>query len=413
MAVKSTTTKKKWTFMVYLAGDNNLDGNGVTDLGEMKKVGSDDHLNLIAQFDRAGSKGETKRFYLRKGTTLAKDAVLKLGETDSGDPKALIDFIQWGVKNYPAERYALVLWNHGGGWDDEDVYANERLRSIQRPVRGRIRHTFFLSSLHKAVKTASGSAKLRAILYDDNAKDFLDNVELKKVLAAAKKATGHKIDILGMDACLMSMAEVACQIRAGAQFAVGSEQTEPLEGWPYNTLLAELAKNPSMATKDFAATIVNKYIASYPVSESVTQAAADLTRSDTLMKVIKELAAVLSGGLDNAAMKAALIQARAQVQSYDIQDNIDLVDLCKLLVDNAATDQTIKTACNNVINTVCGADGMVIKSGCKGDAVKNSFGMAIYFPTLSVSSLYAKLDFEKKTGWGGFLGKYVSASRQR
>ena len=44
---------KKWTFMVYMAGDNNLDPNGVKDLQEMKKVGSTDQLNLIAQFDRA------------------------------------------------------------------------------------------------------------------------------------------------------------------------------------------------------------------------------------------------------------------------------------------------------------------------------------------------------------------------
>ena len=29
-------TKKSWTVMVYLAGDNNLDGAGVVDLNEMK-----------------------------------------------------------------------------------------------------------------------------------------------------------------------------------------------------------------------------------------------------------------------------------------------------------------------------------------------------------------------------------------
>ncbi len=413
MAAKSSPSAKKWTFMVYLAGDNNLDGNGVTDLNEMKKVGSNDNLNLIAQFDRAGRKGETKRFYLRKGTTIAKDAVLKLGETDSGDPKDLIDFIRWGIKNYPAERYALILWNHGGGWDDEDVYANERMRSISRAARGRIRHAFFLSNLHKAVKTAAAGAKPRAILYDDNAKDFLDNVEMKKVLAAAKKAAGRKIDLLGMDACLMSMAEVACQVRASAQYAVGSEQTEPVDGWPYHTLLAELAKKPAIATRDFSSIIVDKYIKSYPPSEAVTQSACDLAQSENLMKVIKELAAILAAGLDNPAVKTALMQARVQVQSYEIQENIDLVDFCKLLAENAALNETIKTACRNVINAVCGSGGMVVKSGCKGESVKNSYGMAIYFPTLRVSPLYAKLDFDRKTGWGGFLNKFINASRQR
>ena len=44
--------KKSWTFMVYMAGDNNLDPEGVQDLQEMKKVGSTAEVNVIAQFDR-------------------------------------------------------------------------------------------------------------------------------------------------------------------------------------------------------------------------------------------------------------------------------------------------------------------------------------------------------------------------
>ncbi len=413
MAKSSTTNKKKWTFMVYLAGDNNLDANGVTDLAEMKKVGSNDDLNLIAQFDRFGTGSETKRFYLRKGTTLTKDAVLKLGETNSGNPKALTDFIKWGIKNYPAERYALILWNHGGGWDDTDVYASDRLRRIQRAARGRIRHAFFLSNLKTAVKTAAGGAKPRAILYDDDAKDFLDNIEIKKVLTAAKKAAGHKIDILGMDACLMSMAEVACQVKSSAQYTVGSEQTEPLEGWPYHTLLAELARKPAMPTKDFTAVIVDKYIASYPPSEAVTQSACDLAKSDALMSAVKNLGAALSTGLANHAVKMAIMQARNQVQSYEVPENIDLVDFCKLMMENDALDEVIKNACQKVMDAVCGPEGIVVKSGCKGAAVKNSYGVAIYFPTISLSPLYAKLDFTKKTGWGKFLNKYLTTSRQR
>ncbi len=399
--------------MVYLAGDNNLDGNGATDLAEMKKIGSSDNVNLIAQFDRAGSKGETKRFYLRRGTTLAKDAVLKLGETNTGSPDALIDFVRWSVKNYPAERYALVLWNHGQGWDDTDVYANERLRALHNPIRKRIRRVFFRTTFKSTVKAAAKNNTFKAILLDDDAKDFLDNIEMKKVLAAAKKTAGHKIDLLGMDACLMSMAEVACQVRASVQYTVGSEQTEPLDGWPYTTLLSELTKKPAMATKDFASVIVKKYIASYPSSEAVTQSAFDLAQSDKLMSAVKEMASVLSANLTDQAVKVAIMEARAAVQSYDVADNIDLVDFCKLLCANDALADDIKNACEKVIEAVGGSGGLVVKSGRKGSSVKNSHGVAIYFPTTGVSPLYAKLDFTKKTRWGAFLNQYLSASRQR
>ncbi len=123
-------TEKQWTIMVYLAGDNNLDSAGVTDLKEMKQIGSTEQVNVIAQFDRWGGTQATKRYYLRKGGVLAKDEVASLGETNMGDPNVLKDFLLWGVKNYPAQRYLAVLWNHGAGWDDTDIY-----RTAQRSLK--------------------------------------------------------------------------------------------------------------------------------------------------------------------------------------------------------------------------------------------------------------------------------------
>ncbi len=410
---KSNIPKKKWTFMVYLAGDNNLDANGAKDLDEMKTVGSNDAINLIAQFDRFGALEETKRFYLRKGTALSKDAVEKLGETNSGCPEALVDFVSWGVKNYPAERYALILWNHGGGWDDTDVYANDRMRAVHRPAQGRIRNTFFRTTYEMAIQQAAADSEFRAILYDDDARDFLDNLEMKKALAQAKKIAGRKMDILGLDACLMSMAEVACQMRSSARYAVGSEQTEPVDGWPYHTLLAELAKKPGMTPKAFASLIVDCYIASYPPWEPVTQSALNLAKSTSVMNAIKNLAMCLSRALENDAEQFAIQQARLQTQSYEVRDNIDLVDFCTLLAEKPATGKTLQAACRKVIEAVCGKSGLVVKSGARGASVKNSYGAAIYFPTYELSPLYAKLDFAQKTGWGTFLDRYLKASRRR
>ena len=115
-------------------------------------------------------------------------------------------------------------------------------------------------------------------------------MEMKKVLVAVKKMIGRKLDLLGMDACLMSMAEVAYQIRSSVRYAVGSEQTEPLDGWPYDTILSKLAKKPSLAPKDLSAVIVDKYLASYPPNEGVTQSACDLEKSLAVAAAIKGLA---------------------------------------------------------------------------------------------------------------------------
>jgi len=126
--------KKPWTVLVYLAGDNNLDSSGAADLLEMKRVGSTAGVNVVAEFDSASGRG-AKRYVLRKGGPLAADVVASLGRLNTGDPQCLLDFVRWGVTRFPAERYALVLWNHGQGWDDSDVYAAERHRRLRRRAR--------------------------------------------------------------------------------------------------------------------------------------------------------------------------------------------------------------------------------------------------------------------------------------
>lgn len=405
---KKEAQMKSWTFMVYMAGDNNLEPDAVKDMKEMKKVGSTNDVNVIAQFDRAT--GHTcKRYYLRKGGQAGADAVATVGKVNTGDPKNLMDFIKWGVNTYPAKRYILVLWNHGQGWDDTDIYADERHRRLRRLASGRVRHAFFHTPVRRILKKAIGDAEARAILLDDNAKDFLDNLEMKKVLADTKKLLKRKLDILGMDACLMSMAEVGYQICDSTAFTVGSEETEPLEGWPYDTILAELVKNPAMSVQDLSSLIVNKYIASYS-RDAVTHSACDLSKAEVLATAVAHLANALKAGLADAATRQHILTARTQAQTYDVKDNIDLADFCSLLA-KAASGSEIAKRCQDVIQAV--ESSYVVTNGYKGASMKNSHGTAIYFPSGEVSALYAGLDFSKKTGWDEFLKAYLAAVRSR
>lgn len=423
------TTEKLWTVIVYLAGDNSLDSAGVIDLKEMKKVGSTDQMNVIAQFDRAGKDTTTNRYYIRRGGTLAKDVVGSLGETNTGDPLVLENFIQWGVKNYPAQHYLLVVWNHGNGWNDENVYRMTRstlklnirrrgevvlpangalkdsvsIRRIRAIGGKKFRRALFCTSIVKAVTT-------RGIAYDDNAQDFLDNIEMKRIVSSAKKMLNHKVDILGMDACMMSMAEVAYQLRDSVSLTVGSEEVEPGDGWPYDKILAKLSKKPTMGPNALAAIIVGEYIASYPVNANVTQSACDLAKFGALAKSVDQLATVLNSHLSDASARATIVECRLQTQAYESPDYVDLVDFCDLLAGKSGLAD-IQTACSAVKNAIQ-RDGAIIRSGCKGQNVEHSNGLSIYFPQKSVSSLYATLDFTKKTAWGIFLKGYTSYSRR-
>jgi hypothetical protein len=41
---------------------------------------------------------------------------MDLGEADMADGSTLVDFVTWTVQNYPADRYMLIMSDHGMGW---------------------------------------------------------------------------------------------------------------------------------------------------------------------------------------------------------------------------------------------------------------------------------------------------------
>ena len=64
------SSSARWTWLVYMAGDNNLEGAGRDDLKEMQQVGSTDDVNVLVQFDTEENK--TTRY--RVGKKAAQDA---------------------------------------------------------------------------------------------------------------------------------------------------------------------------------------------------------------------------------------------------------------------------------------------------------------------------------------------------
>jgi len=410
---------KPWTVLVYLAGDNNLDSAGVADLNEMKQVGSTNALNVVAQFDRAGTSPATTRYYLRHGTNLPSDAVRSLGETNMGDPAVLLGFLEWGIANYPAGHYLVVLWNHGNGWDDANVYRAARdlgfqvtrrgavLQETEGPARGKVQTNQvravsdrFGRSLFRS--TVQAAVKERGIAYDDQAKDFLDNQEVQSVFTTVRNKLRTPVDILGMDACLMNMVEVAYQLRDSVAFVAGSEETEPGAGWPYHTILGPMAANPAMSPRDVSALIVTKYLASYGASSNVTQSALDQARLPDVRAAVEGLGQRLRAGLGTSLTRLAILDARRHVQSYYRPDYVDLVDYCQQLKAGRAP-AALKAAAAAVIAAVT---SLVVKNGSKGAALRRSNGVSIYFPTNGVSPIYATLDFARNSQWAEFLTAY-------
>jgi len=160
-----------WTVMVYMDGDQNLTPSD-SDLEpwvthdidkEMAAVGSDADVQVVALADRGrfpnkvdGSWTGARIFHVTKGMTATADnAAADWGNTDMGSPQTLVDFIDWARANYPAQHYALFLWDHGWGWWPGNT------------------------------------------MEDDTSNDYLDMDELRGALE-----TVHGVDMVGWDTCL-------------------------------------------------------------------------------------------------------------------------------------------------------------------------------------------------------------------
>jgi hypothetical protein len=401
--------------MVYLAGDNNLSPAGDVDLKEMRAVGSTSDVNVVVQYDCAGEKG-TVRYHVRRDGL--DEQTSALGRMDSGDPQTLVDFIAWAAAGYPAERYALILWNHGGGWEPSEMDHIARsvgahdynMREAAERSSTPLGRTLFRTSLAKIFSLPSPAE--RAICSDDGSGHSLDTVELGNVLKQAVARLGRPFDLLGMDACLMSNLEVAFQVRPYAAHMVASEENEPNNGWPYDAVLRLLADDPDTPARELAAHIVQAYVRSYVdagYSGPVTQTALDLSKVGDVARAMDGLADALMRHLPDAAFE----MWKAQKLSARFWHNTlwDITHFCEEL-EKVTADEDVRQAAQRAREVLRQGPGQyVIAEAHSGAKVARCGGSTVYLlpPIMEMSRYYDDLDFAQKHRWAAMLKAYHAA----
>ena len=399
-----------WTIMIYMAGDNDLDNFGISDLREIKRIGSSEQVQVIAELDRSGPERQTKRYWLKNWTdnpALKQDVLEQFEETDSGSPQQLTAFIQWGLEEFPAEHYFVILWSHGAGAYDEDIYytSETRLRPTV-PQRGIFSPLAPLKLLADAeLDNGNLLDTMRFIAPDDGARTFIDNVELKTAL----QNVGRRIEVLGMDACLMSMIEVCYQLKDCADIIVSSEAQEPMEGWPYEALVRELTKNPQMCPQQIAAVTVDEFVKLYEDYEnsSTTLAACNTEECVKLIEPLSSLVDCLLANIEDSEVADAIMLTRYIVQADDFIEAVDLYDFCNLLKQKSRNEKIVE--CCDKFVCQFNKQAAVIKTQPLVGGAEHWHGLSIYFPTNEVSEQYHKLDLiqEPLRNWKEFIDKYA------
>ena len=327
----------KWTFIVYIAADDNtLEEAAIGDFMEMASVGSNDDLNIVVQLDRIPRYDDSysdwtdcRRFLVTEGLTPADgNEMMSIGEVNMGDPATLVSFVEWAASNYPAEKYALIISSHGKGWE--------------------------------------GSC------WDETSdNDNMDLSEMRSALSDISAFIGRPLDMIGFDACLVGMTEVAYEVHEYASVMVASEHSEPSSGWPYDAILTPLTATPDINAAELATIVVDSYYTAHTPT-SYTMAAVDLTKIDTVVNGLNDLAQALLG-----------IYAGADVQ-------------------------TVKNYASTVTTTL---DEAIIYES-HGTKWPGSHGLAIYFPKVQeeFDATYnaGTVSLAGDTAWEEFLIGYFT-----
>jgi hypothetical protein len=353
-----------WTVMVYMAADNNLEGAAIADINEMEAVSLPASVNVVTLVDRNpgydssnGNWTDTRRGAIThdNNTGTISSALTSIGEQNTGNGATLTSFINWAASNHPANHYALVIWDHGGGtsgtsWDD-----------------------------------SSGGDNLR-------------NAELRQ---AIDNGNVPRFDLIGFDACLQGMVEQAWDLRNLADVVVASQELEPGDGWEYDRFLPQLAANPGMNAVNLATSIVTTYGQRYAGQSDITLSAVRtnaLTALDTALDQLITVIGPTPSSTDLTAIRTAASRATMLGDStLHYRDLGDFMDEIVAQVGNAAVDTAATAVATAVDNAVFARSGTVADAN----------GLSIYLPfgsdTIDPSYTTANFSFLTASTWDNFL----------
>jgi hypothetical protein len=369
--VNNTGNLPAWTVIVYSAADDEvLEESMWFDVNEMELVGSSPQMNIVVQIDRYagaftgdGDWTDTRRYLIMQDNDLdhiTSPVVESVGEVDTGNPQTLIDFVTWAVQKYPAQKYALVMSDHGGGW-------------------------------------TGGFSDMSTSSYSD-----LSIPEIGFALEQIRQNTGmDKFEMLGFDACLMGQIEVFGSLYPYSNYMVASEEVEPGYGWSYAAWLQQLAQNPSVNGEGLSQAIVSTYVTNDVLlsggrasSDEIAQEESTTTLSAVESARVPDVIGAMNGFTSAITVldQTRVAEARTYTRSYfslfgeEVSPSfIDLGNFAEVLT--TLTDETAVEQAAVQLRTAIDSAVVAEKHGIN---MSGSNGIAFHFPD---SDLYYYTEF--------------------
>ncbi len=405
---RQRTTGGKWNFFVYIAASNNLHRFSQSNIKQMLSLSTNAHINILVQIDMWGNRNST-RYSIESGKARIVSQEASSPNNATGTPGSLFDFVNWGSKAFPAERTALILWNHGCGILDPHIWG----RFLPHD-----RDDLYYFNPETCLLELDRKPMPRGIAFNDTFQTYLTNKDLREALSRISREVlnGRKIDVVGMDACHMAMAEVGSQIKDSTKYLVASQEVEPGSGWNYEHVLAPF-EHKCLTPPELARQIVEAYRTSYVgVTSDYTQSAINLGNIDLLERNISAVANTLVALLtsrDSSEVSKCLRRVRQSCFGFYNHNYIDLryfyegvygqMEAMRAGHDARSHLPLLKQQLEAGISIL----NHLTVANVSGPSLRQAHGVSIYFPTRNVHSSYFKTEFCRNTSWVDFLSEYI------
>lgn len=352
----------EWMFFVWMGADNNLESAAVSDLVEMAV--DNPCVSIFGIADVSSLEIGDGQF-----PGIVDDFVFILDENgemymenldfevDSGLANSLESFLANNL-GIEANHKSLILWNHGGAWLDE---------AAQRE---------------------------RGIIYDDTNDSFLKIADVESALVDS--LNGETLDILGMDACLMSTMEVAYQLKSTADYFVASAFSEPGDGWNY-TFIDDI--NSSSNSLDISKFIIDRYFDQLSYLPELSLSAWDLTKMNELYTSLDNFSYSLNSILDEGIRERIMNLYYPYITKYHSYEDYDILVELGDFLGFVYYDEGISQEVSDKTEAVWNCLEEVITYNKEVSGTSNSKGVSIYFPSSKIIfdgyySNFLNLDFK-------------------
>ena len=287
--------EREWTIMLYMAADNNLEGDAITDFNELENADFDESVCVLLLFDRAenydatnGDWSDTRLYRLchddQKNKALIVSERLdcpELGisktsgtELDMANPLTLSSFLEFSRRAYPANNYALMVWGHGTGW------RNECDADFCEPF--------------------SADEGFRAFALDDASSSYMTISQLGN---AVREGMGEEaLSVIGFDTCFAVCLESAFEFSDCAAFMLGTPALVPDSGWNYTAFLNQLMSSQKKV-EDFISAACDNYSELYKNYAYAAFSCIDLSKIPAIVQEFSEYAGQLASKITDKTIK--------------------------------------------------------------------------------------------------------------